>query len=119
MIGNLENNDGSITLTNVFNTQDSFAINQIDATNVNINNSYTISDKNINIGTANGKFTQTTLENLKNKSFVQKNLKYEEYNNNENYEDDVWMWTFETDNLPTLFIDELNKPIANIYIIIV
>lgn len=116
MIGNIENNTGSITLTNIFNIQDNFVINLIDNTNVNINNSYIISDKQINIGQSNGEFIKTTIEELKNKTFVKDKLKYEEYINNEIIEDDVWIWSFETDTLPTLYIDEVNKPIANIYI---
>ena len=116
MIGNIENNTGSITLTNVFNTQDVFAINLIDSTTVNINNSYIVYNKQVNIGNSQGEFIQTDIEKLENKTFIQTNLKYEEYTNKEIVEDDVWIWTFDTENLPTLYIDELNKPIANIYI---
>lgn len=116
MISNIENNTGNVNLTNVFNTQDNYAIYLIDATNVNINNSYTVSDKKVNIGKSNGEFTQTTIENLQSKTFIKNNLKYEEYTNDEIKEDAVWLWTFETENLPTLYIDELNKPIANIHI---
>ena len=116
MIANLEKNTGTITLTNVFNTQDTFAINLIESTNVEINNSYIISDKTIKTGNANGEFTTTTLENLKTKNFVQTELKYAEYTETENIENNVWVWQFDTDSLPILYIDELNKPIANIYV---
>lgn len=116
MIGNIENNTGNVNLTNVFNAQDYYAINLIDATNVNIKNSYAVSDKKVNIGTSNDEFIQTTIENLKSKNFIKNNLKYEEYTTEDTTEDTVWLWSFETDSLPTLYIDELNKPIANIYI---
>ena len=116
MIGNIENNGGSITLANIFNTVDEFSINYIDESNVIISNSYVISDKKINIGTSSGEFTKTTIEQLKEKSFIKSYLKYEEYINKEVPEDDVWVWSFENDTLPILYIDELNRPIANIYI---
>ena len=114
LIGDIENNTGTITLTNIFNTQDNYGINLISSTNVTINNSYIVSDKNIKIGSANGEFIRTTIENLKNKSFIKTNLKYQEYT--ENIEDNVWVWNYENDSLPILYIDELNKPIANIHI---
>lgn len=116
MIGNIENNSGNITLTNIFNIQDDYAINLIEDTNVIVNNFYITSSKQINIGESNGEFVQTTIDKLKNKAFVKNNLKYEEYTNNEIVKDDVWTWSFETDSFPILYIDELNKPIANIYI---
>ena len=116
MIGNIEKNVGIITLTNIFNTTDDFVINLIDGTNVTINNSYTIFNKKINIGESNGEIIQTTLENLKTKSFIQEKLKFQEYTNEENIEDNVWLWSFDIDTLPTLYIDEVNKPIANIYL---
>ena len=116
MIGNIENNTGTVALTNVFNTQDNFGINLIEMTNVYINNSYIVSDKYIKTGTSIGKFIQTTIEKLKNKEFVEKNLKYQEYVDGENIDDDVWVWTFDDELLPILYIDELNRTIANIYV---
>jgi len=116
LIGNIEDNTGTITLSNIFNTQDNYGINLISSTNVNINNSYSISDKYIKNGSSNGEFIRTTIENLKNKSYIKTNLKYQEYTESENIKDDVWVWKYENDFLPILYIDELNKPIANIHI---
>jgi len=116
MIGNILNNEGSVSLTNVFNTKDNYGINLIESTNVYINNSYLVSDKKIKTGASNGEFIQTTNENLKNKSFIKEKLEYQEHNEIENNENDVWVWTFESDFLPILYIDELSKPIANIYV---
>ena len=111
MIGNIENNIGNVTLENIFNTQDNYGINLIESTNVSIKNSYIISDKSVKTGTSNGKFNNTTLENLKSKTFIQTNLKYEEFTETENIEDNVWI--FEYDTLPILYID---TPVANIYV---
>lgn len=114
LVGNIENNTGTVSLSNVFNTQDSYGINLIDSSVVHINNFYLLSDKNIKIGNASGKFIQTNLKDLKNKEFIKNNLKYAEFT--ENSDDDVWVWSFDDDCLPTLYIDELNRPIANIHI---
>lgn len=116
MVGNIENNTGTITITNTFNTQDNYGINLIESSNVSINNSYIITDKKIKTGNSQGEFIKTTLENLKNKDYVQKNLNYKEYVELEKNEDEVWVWQFETDSLPILYIDELNNPIANIHV---
>jgi len=114
LIGNIENNLGNVILLNIFNTQDSFGINSIETTDVFINNSYVISNKYINSGSANGEFILVSLDDLENKSYVQENLKYLEYTGID--DDAVWVWKFDDDSLPILYIDELNKPLANIYI---
>lgn len=115
MIGNIENNTETITLTNIFNTKEDYAINLIEETNVVINNFYIVSDNQINIGSVNGEFTTTTLEDLKTKSYLKEKLNFKEYSGTEVVDDNVWIWSFETDTLPTLYIDEVNKRIANIY----
>jgi len=114
MIGILENNSGNINIENTFNTQDNFGINLVESTNVYVNNSYVVYDKYIKIGTSNGEFNKTTLENLQSKTFIQEKLKYEEFDNSENIENEVWV--FENNSLPILYIDTLNNPIANIHV---
>lgn len=116
MFGNIENNIGNITLTNVFNVQDNYVINNVDSSKIYINNSYVVFDKGVKNGLIEGKLIQTDLENLKNKKFIQTNLKFEEYEKSDNVVDNVWVWSFEEGTLPTLYIDDLNQPIANIYV---
>lgn len=117
MIGNIENNSSNITIENVFNTKDNYAINKVESTNVNIINSYIVNDKQIKTGTSDGQFTQTTLENLENKSFIQEKLKYEEFDSSENIENKVWVFENNSlSSLPILYMDDLNNPIANIYV---
>ena len=111
MIGNIEYNTGNIILENVFNAKDNFAINLIEESNVYINNSYVINNKLIGSGTSIKEFVQTTKDTLEDKIFILENLKYKEFNGDENSEDNVWM--FEDNSLPKLFIDYKN---ANIYI---
>ena len=116
MIGNIENNIGSITLMNIFNVQDEYVIDTIVDTNVNVSNSYVVSDKIVKNGLINDEFIVTSLYNLKNREFVRTYLKFGEYDELENNVDNVWVWSFEKDVLPILYIDELNQPIANIHI---
>ena len=116
MIGNIENNIGSITLMNIFNVQDEYVIDTIVDTNVNVSNSYVVSDKIVKNGLINDEFIVTSLYNLKNREFVRTYLKFGEYDELENNVDNVWVWSFENDVLPILYIDELNQPIANIHI---
>ena len=111
MIGNIENNIGNITLENIFNPQDTYAINLVEESNVSINNSYSITDKFIKSGTSNGEFIKTTKESLEDKTFILNELQYEEFNEDENSENLVWI--FEDNSLPKLFID---YKIANISI---
>ena len=114
MIGNLENNIGNISIENTFNTQDNYAINLIETSNVLIENSYVVYEKYIRTGISEGDFTKTTTDNLKTKSFITTDLKYEEFESLENPEDKVWI--LENNSLPILYIDDLNNPIANIKI---
>ena len=117
IIGNILNNSGEINLVNVFNTQDSYAINLIESSNVNIDNFYVINDKFINEGTINDElFTKTSLENLENKEFVQTNLNYIEYDELDTDNDGVWIWQYDGNSLPILYIDELNRDIASIHV---
>ena len=114
MIGDILNNAGYINLINVFNAHDSFGINLIESSNVIVDNSYVVNDTDINVGTSVGGFDKTSLENLKNKEFVQSYLKYDEYVNSES--DNVWVWQYDGNSLPILYIDELNEAAANIHI---
>lgn len=115
MIGNILNNSGEVNIVSVFNTQDSYAINLIESSNVIIDNSYVINDNDINVGISVGEFKKTTLENLENKEFVQTNLNYKEYGKSDT-DDGVWVWQYDGNSLPILYIDELNRDIASIHV---
>ena len=112
MIGNIEYNLGNVILENVFNPQDNHVINLIKDTNVYINNSYVITDKFINMGTNVGEFIKTTKESLEDKTFVLEKLKYKEFVDEDEFNED-FVWVFEDNTLPKLFID---YKLANIYI---
>lgn len=117
LIGIASNNTGAISISNTFNTSASdYSIGTIYNSNVNITNSYYVNGVSaIKGGVTNGDFVLTTLDNLKTKSVDISVLHFNEFvdfqdivTNNEN------AWIYETDSLPILFIDDINKPIANI-----
>ena len=106
IIGQALNNTGSIDITNTFNTTNDYAITKIENSTVNVNNSYITHYNQVNSGTLNT-FTTTTLENLKNKTYLKTYLNFNEFiseedlNNNPNN-----IWVFEDNGLPILFIDD-------------
>ena len=111
MIGNIENNVGNIMLENIFNPQDNYVINLVENSNVLVNNSYAVTSKHINLGTSIGEFIQITKENLENQTFIQNNLQYKAFDENETNSDASWV--FIDNSLPKIFID---YSYANIHI---
>ena len=115
LIGSIEYNN-SVTINNVFNASiTDYAINNINSSVVNINNSYSISGNSVKAGSSNGVFNLTSMDNLKSQNYVQNNLSFSPFIdstdlglNNKN------VWIYEVDRLPILFIDDITNPIANI-----
>ncbi len=116
LIGYTKSNIGIVSLTNLFNATEEYSIGTINNTTVNVSNSYYTEVTPINSGTIAGTFTQTSLTNLKNKTYVTTNLSYNEFvdytdlgSNSSN------VWVYEESELPILFIDDINTPIATIH----
>ena len=116
LIGDIFNNLGSVTLTNIFNMHDNYVINLVDDSEVIVNNVYVISDKKVKTGNIQGIFTETTTSDLKSKAYVVEELGFYEYDQEKIDENYVWVWKYEEDFGPILYIDDLNKPIVNVYI---
>lgn len=119
LIGNISNNTGIITIDKTFSTNTiNSSINTINNSTVNVTNSFYISSDNA-VATSNlnnGSFTLTTLENLNNKIFITQNLFPDEFVSIEDYIiNNQNVWVIKDHSLPTLFIDEVNNPIAKIY----
>ncbi len=115
VIGILNNNTGVVSISNVFNTS-SNDINNIVSTTVNVINSYHTNSESV-IGLKEGKFDDTTIDNLKNKNYVINNLlfnEFEDFNNLEINNENAWI--FEEGNYPILYLDDINNPVANINI---
>lgn len=116
LIGYAKSNIGSVSLNSSFNSTEEYSIGTINNTTVNVSNSYYTETTPVNNGTITGTFTQTTVTNLKNKTYVTTNLSYNEFvdytdlgSNSGN------VWVYEESELPILFIDDINTPIATIH----
>lgn len=119
LIGIINNNLGKVTIQNVF---DALTTNY---SIVSINDSEVFADKyyyNNNVpgiqdGVVDGLLNFTIPENLRDKDFMVDNLSYNEFIDyddlNDNQEN---VWIYENDSLPVLFMDSINKPVANIHV---
>lgn len=116
LIGIIKSNSGQIYINNSFNTN-SFNIGTIISTTVNLNGVYYLSGNTpLNSGVYSGSFSEISLENLKNKTFLTNNLGYIEFKNYTDLETNVDnVWVYEDGMLPILFIDDITNPIATIY----
>lgn len=107
--------NSNINITNSFSTTNDYAITKIENSNVNISNSYMTHYNQVNSGALNTPFTVTTIDNLKNKTYLNTYLGLNEFVSEQDLkENENNIWVFEENNLPILFIDDLNSPIASI-----
>lgn len=114
LVGNMIN-DSNVTLENTFNSTSIYSIGKIKNSVVNIKNSYTITNNNILEGNSNGSFILTTIDNLKDSTFIKDSLLFNEFTDSDNLsvnQDAVWV--YEDSSFPTLYIDDINNPIASI-----
>lgn len=119
LIGNISNNTGIISINNVFSTNTNNAsIGEVNNSIVNVTNSFHMSSDNaIENGTlSTGSFVLGTLNNLNSKTFITETLLFNEFVSIEDYKiNNQNVWILKEGVLPTLFIDEINNPIAKIY----
>lgn len=110
-----ENNSGSIIghagnsnvlIKNTFNITDFNELGIIENVNLNVINSYTT-----NI--ANNNFNKINLSNLHDIDFIKNTLKYKEYVNTTESRENAWV--IDENDLPILFIDDINNPVATIH----
>jgi len=104
IIANVYDNQ-NVSINYVFNATNNTDILNTDNSNITVNNSYSISDDE------NSSFTNTTLEQLYDKTFMIDTLSYNEYDDSDNLEN---IWIYETNSLPILYIDDINNPSASI-----
>jgi len=119
LIGKIINNSGSVTISNSFNTSTTnYTIGTIADTSVTISSSYYVNGaSSIYSGSATGSFTQTTLANLQDKTFVVTNLDYDEFIDFDDLLSNPGnAWVYEEGELPILFNDDINNPFVNINI---
>ncbi|MDD4035914.1 MAG: hypothetical protein PHS45_01130 [Bacilli bacterium] len=119
LISIINNNLGSVAITNVFNTSTTnYSIGTIYNTTVNVSNAYFVNGSvAINTGTINGNFVITSINNLEDKSYVTDNLLFNEFVDYDDLEvNNQNVWVYEDGSLPILFIDDILNPLANIHV---
>ena len=64
-----------------------------------------------------GSISSTTIEELKNKTYMIETLSYNEFiDNNDLSENNDNVWVYEKKGLPILYIDDLNNPVATLHV---
>lgn len=117
LIGKISNNVGEVTLNNNFSASSNHIIDTIESTTVNMNNSRGIITPFVNKGSYNDNYNYlVTIDNLKDKNYVKTNLLFNEYVDNQNLTTNPSnAWIYEESSLPILYIDDLNRPIVNLF----
>lgn len=108
------NNTGIINIEKCINYAQLYSLGIIENSTVNIVDSYSINDLTVYLGNTVGNFENKEEQELYNKEFLV-NLGYKEYvnlNNLSNNPDSIWL--YENESYPILYIDDINKPIANL-----
>lgn len=111
-------NNLQVTITNTFDTtENSYFVNEIIDTSVVLNNDYSISSNKVNNGTVIGTVFDTTMEQLKTKSFGKGSLSYDEFVDLENMKNNVdKVWMYPNDSLPILYLDDISNPLASLHV---
>ena len=113
IIGN--STSGTVTISNSFNTSTNHSIGTNTNGTITITNSYNTNGLNINNGSTNGSFTSTTLDNLKNKTFIKNTLGYNEFISFDDIETNINnAWIIEDNNIPVLYIDDVNSSLVTL-----
>lgn len=119
LIGSISNNSGIVTIQNAFSTnRASASIGNVTTSITNAIKTYHMSSDNvITTGTlSNGEFVLSNANEFNSKTFITNNLLFNEYVDIEDYLiNNSNVWIIKDGSLPTLFIDEVNNPIAKIY----
>lgn len=117
LIGVMENNSGTITISNVFDASTTdYSIGTVTDSTVKLNNGYHVNGLTaVNDGTIDGEFVLISNSDLESKDYIINNLLFKEFITFDNLitnSDSVWI--FEDSSLPILFIDDIKNPLANI-----
>lgn len=116
LIGLIENNPGVITLDKLFDASNNYSIGSVVSSSVNITNTYHLSPIPLEVGEVNGQFIQTNKDYLQSNSLITV-LAFSEYISEEDYSTKPYnVWIYNEQSYPVLFIDDVNKNIANIYV---
>ena len=116
ILGKVSNNTGIININNCINIADVYSINTIENSIVNVDNSFSINGLTAYYGSTTGTFEPKEEQMINNKDFMLLNG-YNEFINLDDVEvNKSNVWIYENGELPILYIDDLNNPIANLNI---
>ena len=115
IISNIKENTGKITIQNTLSIDNGYAINTVTNSNVEIINSYRTDGYSNKVGSTTGLFEIST--KLYNKDYQLNTLLYNKFIDNTDVKENTSnVWVYEENSLPILFIDDLNNPIATLYV---
>ena len=115
IISNIKENTGKIIIQDTLSIGNTYALNTLNNSNVEITNSYISEGYSIKTGSSTGLFEIST--NLYNKDYQLNTLLYNKFIDNiDVLENTGNVWVYEENNLPILFIDDLNDPIATLFV---
>lgn len=113
LISKISNNSQNINISNCFNNNDKYVIGTISESNVVVYKTITTSSNTIKEGTIDGEIYQ--VDNSILKGYVSDNLEFNRYVDDDNLSsNENNAWIFDNSNLPILYIDDINNPIATI-----
>lgn len=112
ILSKVNNSTGIINIENCINVSNTYAINTVENSIINVVNSYSNNELSTYVGETNGTFVQKEEQILNTKTFMLNN----EYNEFVSLDDVKTnksnVWIYENNSLPILYIDDLNDPIA-------
>ena len=116
-VNKISNNE-SITFENAFNTKEAFySINEVENTNVNITNVSDVNLISVSIGTLNGEINSGVTTDTITHELLKDTYSFSEYIDSKdltNNKDNAWV--YEEGYYPILYFDDLNNPIATLYV---
>ncbi len=117
-VGNVFNSQNLLTIENSFEAGKNYAfIKKIENSKVTFNNVYSIGTNVFKEQDVEGTVNTINSDTLKNKDFMINTLKFNEFQSAENQESNQnFAWLYEPNELPTLFIDDLQNPIATLHV---
>ncbi len=119
LIGYINNNTREVVINNSFNyIENQPAIHTIKDTTVEVYNTLVVNDtKAVETGEYDGHFLNIEKENLYDKTYLEEELLFQEFQSLDNLEDNEHnAWIFETDSLPILYLDDIKEAKAILFI---
>ena len=116
-ITNILNNE-KVTIENSFNTKEAFySINKIENTSVEVENILDVNLVPVNVGEVTGEIKTNAETDIDNHETLKDTLNFKEYvDSTDLAENKDNAWIYEEGYLPILYFDDLNNPIATLYV---